>query len=442
MANLHLRAASRASAARTLLVFSSILSRQSHEVFRKKNAALGGGQRRSQASRPATMVCGAAAADARKGGSDPTDVGYSRFDASDFVILDQIGEIKFGKDAPTTVFVGGGSSIRLYAARLNPDRAKYEPGDVGSQILVLKEHTRAAGDLGRREWAAYQQLGIDNFSVIPSAKDPTNFAPVIGTFVTQTVAGITEDELSVWTVTRYEDLDRTALGLARAIASRNYAADKIKRIYRRICAGAVSALLTTHTGGLAHGGLDASAVVIVRGGTDDDDLGEVQSGLSSFGYCANLNAKTPEMASPYLTAATLAGSAGRRGLDKDPVLAGVVARKEDMRRLGIALLEILIEATRTTPFWQTTPKPSSDGSPDIVPSPSALGTTFPLGGGTPVWDEFRKKAQDANGAAELCAILSDDGDAGWDFLGLLLGMNEGDNPLLQLTRAESHPFVA
>jgi len=420
-------------------------------------AVSGGGGMRRSLSWGKCRVAKDSSMDEEGAGGDPMDVGYSRFDASDFVILDEIGEIQFGKDTPSTVFVGGGSSIRLYAARVNPERALYEPGDVGSQILVLKEHTRAAADLGRREWAAYRQLGIDHFSIIPSNNDPKNFAPVIGTFVTQTVAGITEDELSVWTVTRYEDLDRTGLGLARSLAERNYGTEKIKKVFRRVCAGAVRALLTIHKGGLAHGGLDANAVVVVKGGADVDDLGDVQSGLSSFGYSANLNAKTPSKAYPYLTAATLAGSAGRRGLEKDPVLAAVIARKEDMRRLGIALLEILIEATNTPPFWlqqqQQAPTSSSPASSSSSSSSnsssgsSTLGGVFPLAVGSGAWDEFRKKAEQSKEAEELYSILSDDGDAnggysGWDFLELLVATNESDNPLLTLIRAESHPFIA
>jgi len=374
-------------------------------------------------------------------------IGYSRFDAGDFVILEKLGEIGFGEDAPTTVFVGGGSTIRLYAARLNPQRAAYESGDQASQTLVLREHTGSAKELGVREWASYHHMGLDSFQPAPRNSDPLGFGAVVGAFVTQTVGEEDDEEaLSVWTVTRLADLDKDALSIASEMARRGFPPPKVAGVFRSIAGGATKALLSTHQAGLAHGGIDCSAVAVTRGDiTNDNEMRAIASGLANFGYAARLGVEKETQARPFLTAAKLAAAAGRRGLDRDSVLAGVVARREDMRRLGVALTEILLACFGVDDLrWALDGSAASSSS-----SPSGvsrtLGQLFPLESGKEAWLAFKAKARaSAGGAGPLagfCEVLDAEDGAGWEFVELLLGMDAGSNPLLQLTRAEGHRFI-
>eukprot|EP00466_Bigelowiella_natans_P007259 jgi/Bigna1/76616/fgenesh1_pg.42_\ len=382
-------------------------------------------------------------------------LGYSRFDSSDFIILEKIGEITFGEAAPTSVFVGGGSSIRLYAARLSPDRAVYESGEQASQTLVLREHTKAASDLGVREWAAYRHMGLDEYQPAATNSEPESFMAVLGAFVTQTVDAESDDEMSVWTVTRLKDLDRDGLSLAYEMYDLQLGTEKILNIFRRVAKGAVKGLLTTHQEGLAHGGIDSSTIMVTKGDlSNNQEMEMIGAGLSNFGYAAKLGSKDDKTAMPFLSAAKLAASAGKRGLDNDPVLAGSVARKEDMRRLAVALVEQQLPAKN-------------------------LGELIPLDGGLEAWRSLKEQvpstfnetsiavrmimimimkmmtmmtmaratasgvgANDYPGIEQLCEIFGADSNAGWEFIELLVGMQEGANPLLQLTRASTHRFIA
>jgi len=378
---------------------------------------------------------------------EPQDLlGYSRFDAEDFVILEQIGEIKFGEGAPTTVFVGGGSSIRLYAARLNADRAVYEPGEQASQTLVLREHTKAAADLGLREWAAYRHLGLDSFQPAPTNSDPKYFSAVLGAFVTQTVGAEDPEETSVWTITRLRDLDRDGLSLGFEMFRRNFSLEQKARIFRRVAQGAVQGLLQMHQNGLVHGGIDASSVAIVAGDiTSKQEIAQLSSGLSNLGYTGRLGVEAEKDAIPFLTVSRLAGAAGKRGLDKDTVLAGSISRKEDMRRLGVALIEILLVSLNMSVGFLS---PNFSGDASSGPQ-RTVGDFIPLDEGLGAWRSFREQAKAMrNGGSgeqeirEFCEVMGEESDAGWEFLELLVGMESGANPLLQLTRASNHRFIA
>jgi len=83
--------------------------------------------------------------------------------------------------------------------------------------------------------------------------------------------------------------------------------------------------------------VDASSIAILEGDIKDDrDL--PSAGLSNFGYASKLNYKDGDF---FLPPWKLAGAAGKRGMQTDPAAAFVVARRQDMIRLAVALIEVL-----------------------------------------------------------------------------------------------------
>uniref|UniRef100_A0A7S0DID0 Uncharacterized protein n=1 Tax=Amorphochlora amoebiformis TaxID=1561963 RepID=A0A7S0DID0_9EUKA len=153
----------------------------------------------------------------------------------------------------------------------------------------------------------------------------------------------------------------------------------------------------------------------------------ITSGLSNLGYTAKLTAKNSNDAYPFLASHTLAAAAGRRGLEKDTALAASVARREDMRRLGVALLEIALCASGVNTLdWL-----AQEGR-----TPSSIGSVVKLGDGGEGIRRIKNSAENAR--LTVSDVLGEDG---WKFLGILAGMEEEDNPFLKLSMATRHPYV-